>query len=133
MVTLIAGILVACFGVFLVALSAAVFVKPEKATVFLESFASSAKSHYFEQLIRLIAGWSLIVYAPQMCFVGAFSLLGWTIVVTTIGLLLIPWRWHGRFANLVVPVVTRFLNVYGVLSLALGGIVLYAIFCGVTR
>ena len=43
------------------------------------------------------------------------------------GLLILPWRWHHAFAERVLPIVHRFLSVYGLAALAMGCVVLFAL------
>ncbi|MBI3129799.1 MAG: hypothetical protein HYZ13_00430 [Acidobacteria bacterium] len=65
-----------------------------------------------------------------MLFPGAFRMFGWVLVITTGVLLLIPWRWHRRFAERAVPSATRYLSLVGLSSLALGGLLLTAVLRG---
>jgi len=57
----------------------------------------------------------------------AFNLFGWVLLVTSACLLLVPWRWHHRFAQFAVTRVTRYIGLVGVASLVLGGFVLVAV------
>jgi uncharacterized protein YjeT (DUF2065 family) len=49
------------------------------------------------------------------------------LLVTTAGLLIVPWRWHHRFAQRVVPLFTRYIALIGLVSLAIGGLILWAV------
>jgi hypothetical protein len=115
---------------YLIGLAAASFLSPKLAAKFLDSFASSAGAHMAEMVIRLLVGWALVVYSPQMLYSFAFTLFGWVLVVTTVLLLLIPWRWHHKFAQVAVRPLTRRVWLFGVLSLPLGGIILFAVLGG---
>ena len=55
---------------------------PAESSRFLLGFASSRRAHYVELLIRLLVGWSLVVYAPRMFATAAFAAFGWTLIVT---------------------------------------------------
>lgn len=121
----LAAIVVAVFGVALVAFGILSFVRPEPVRRFLRLFASSARAHYTEQTLRLVVGAALVVDAPRMLFADAFSVLGWLIAITAVVLLLVPWRWHHRFAERVIPLVIRFLPLYASVALGLGLFVLY--------
>jgi hypothetical protein len=103
---------------------------PSSAGGFLLGFAGSPSKHYLELAIRLLVGGSFVVLAPRMSFQGVFTIFGWILLATTAGLLLVPWRWHHRFAQRAVPQALRFLPAIGVSSLVLGGLVLAAVFYG---
>lgn len=115
-------------AMFLIGVAAASFFAPELAARFLDSFASSARAHLAEMALRLLAGWAFVVYSPQMLYSSAFTLFGWVLVITSVLLLLIPWRWHHKFAQMAVRPLTRRVWLFGILSLPLGGMILFAAF-----
>jgi hypothetical protein len=112
---------------FLIGLGAASFLTPKLASEFLDSFAGSAGAHLAEMVIRLLVGWALVVQSPKMLYPFAFTLFGWVLVITSVLLLLIPWRWHRKFAQVAVRPLTRRVWIFGVLSLPLGGFILFAL------
>jgi uncharacterized protein YjeT (DUF2065 family) len=61
-----------------------------------------------------------------MEFPGAFQLLGLVLIVTTLGLAALPWRWHQRFAAMSVPAARPYLRGIGVVSIAAGIFVFWA-------
>jgi len=73
-------------------------------------------------------GGALIVRAPATLWPTALNGLGWLLVVTTVLLALLPWRWHRAFAQRSVGAVLRFLPALGLASLGLGALLLYAVF-----
>ncbi|MEH8018453.1 hypothetical protein MN202_14520 [Rheinheimera muenzenbergensis] len=113
-------------ALFLLGLAAVSLVNPRLAVRFLHGFASSARAHYSEVGLRLIVGAALVVAAPEMRFSTAFMLFGWLIIATSIVLLLVPWRWHQRFAQSVLPPLTTRVWLFAVLSLPLAVTLLYA-------
>lgn len=117
-------------GLYLVGLAAVALVSPQKAKRFLSSFASSAPAHFLELFVRLVVGAALISYAPHMKFPGVFTVFGWVLVVTTTGLLAVPWRWHRRFAEWSVPYATRNMRLFALGSLAAGIFVLLSVVLG---
>jgi hypothetical protein len=117
-------------GVFFLSLGSVSLLSPAQASRFLLGFAGSATKHYAELAVRFLVGGAFVIAAPAMRISGLFSLLGWTLLVTTAALLLIPWRWHHRFARRAVPEALRFLPLVGTSSLALGGLVLWSVFRG---
>ncbi len=61
--------------------------------------------------------------------VHLFDFFGWIIIVTTAGLLLVPWQWHHEFGKWAIPLAIRRMKLF-----ALGAAVLAAlIFYGVSR
>ena len=128
MIESLALAIVVLAAVYLIGLAAASVYAPAKTTKFLNSFAGSARVHYMEVGIRLIVGAAIVLAAPSMLYASVFSLFGWIIVVTSIMLLLLPWRWHQRFAQIVVPPLTKRVWLFGLFSFPLGGVILLAIF-----
>lgn len=125
---LIAGTIVVAFGLVLIVLTGVVFGKPALAERFFKTFASSARAHYTEQGIRLLIGVALIVHSPEMWQADLFRLVGWAIVVTSVGLLLIPWQWHHRFGEWAIPLVLRHMRIYALGLLAFGIFLLCGVF-----
>lgn len=107
-------------GLYFVALALVSLRKPERAASFLLGFASSAAAHYLELFLRLVIGGAFVLRAPLMAFPEIFSIMGWVLLGTSAGLLLIPWQWHQRFAQHVVPQALRYLKLMGLCSFALG-------------
>jgi hypothetical protein len=128
--TLVAGWVVVAFGLFLIALTGAVFVKPALAQRFFMSFASSARTHYVEQVLRLLIGTSLVVLSPAMWQGTVFWLLGWAIVVSSVALLLIPWRWHHQLGERVLPIIVRHMRLYAIALFEFGALLLYGVLVG---
>jgi hypothetical protein len=54
----VAGAILVAFGLFLISLAVVVFAKPVVAERFFMSFASSARAHYTEQVVRLQKKWA---------------------------------------------------------------------------
>ncbi len=121
---IISALIVLAFGLSLIGFAVLAFVKRLYAENFLELFASSARSHFTEQILRLVVGTALIIFSPSMWYSDLFRIFGWIIVVTTVGLIVIPWRWHQGFAQKVIPLVIRFLAIYGIASFVLGAFIL---------
>ncbi len=117
-------------GLYFVALAAVSLLAPDLAARFLLGFAGSASAHYFELVIRLAVGGAFLVHAPRMLFSDVFVVFGWVLVITTVGLFVVPWRWHHRFAQQSVPYAVRHLRLIAIVSLVLGGFVLAAVIRG---
>ncbi len=61
-----------------------------------------------------------------MRFSELFRMFGWLIVLTTSGLLLIPWRWHHRFGKWAIPLAIRHIKLYALGAFVLGTFILYS-------
>lgn len=126
--SLVAGAVVVAFSLFLIGLTGVVFARPALAERFFRSFASSARTHYLEQALRLLMGASLVVLSPAMWQPHVFRLIGWAIVLSSVGLILAPWRWHHRFGERLLPMFIRHMRLYGLGAFAFGAFLLYGVF-----
>jgi hypothetical protein len=125
-----AMIVVVAFGLVLVAFTGVTFTSPQVSLRFLMRFASSARAHYAEQVVRLLVGTAIVVASPDMWQPRMFWLFGWAIVISSAALMCMPWRWHHRFGERLRPMVVRYLMVYAVGAFALGALLLYGIVAG---
>ena len=126
----VAAVVVVAFGLLLIVFTGVAFATPAIAERFLMRFASSARTHYVEQIFRLLIGAALVVLSPAMWQPTMFWLVGWAIVVSSAALMCVPWQWHHRFAERMLPIVVRHLRLYAVGSLAFGALLLYGVFAG---
>lgn len=128
--SVVAAVVVVAFGISLIAFPGVALAKPAIAERFLTAFASSARTHYVEQIIRLLIGAALVERAPTMWQPKIFWLVGWAIVVSSAVLLCVPWRWHHRLGERVLPLLVRHLRLYAGGSFAFGALLLYGVFAG---
>ena len=126
-VSLLSGVVVVGFCLFLIGLAAVIATTPSLAERFLRSFASSALAHYTEQALRLLVGAAIVNFASSMWYPELFKLFGWLLVVTAAGLLLIPWQWHQQFGSWVMPPVIRRMRLFALGAAALGAFILYGV------
>jgi hypothetical protein len=128
----VASALVVAFGLALIAFAGVAFAKPVNAERFLSAFASSALTHYVEQVVRLLFGAALVVLSPTMWQPKMFWLFGWAIVVSSAVLLCVPWQWHQQLGERfrILPLLVRHLRLYALGSSALGLLLLYGVFSG---
>jgi hypothetical protein len=117
-------------ALYLLALGIACVAAPTRASRFLSGFATSARVHVIEMAARLAVGAALLVYAPRLPWPSLFVWAGWLLVGTTVVLLAIPWRWHQRFAERVVPQALRYLPLVGIVSVTMGAGLLAAVVVG---
>ncbi len=127
----IAGAILVAFGLFLIGVAVVVFARPAVAERFFMAFASSARTHYSEQLVRLLVGVSLIVRSAAMWHPKFFWFVGWAIALGSILLIITPWQWHQRFGEKIRPTLIRRMKLYAVGLLAFGVLVIYAVLAGV--
>lgn len=123
----VAGAVLVAFGLFLVGLTVVIFTKPSLAERFFMSFASSARAHYTEQVIRLLIGASLVILSPAMWQPNIFWWVGWAIILSSLVLILTPWQWHHRFGTHLLPIMIRRMKLYAVALLAFGILLLYGV------
>jgi len=126
----VAAAIVVVFGLSLITFTGVAFAKPARAERFLMAFASSARTHYVEQSIRILIGAALVVLSSTMWQPKVFWLFGWAIVVSSAALICTPWRWHDRLGERVRPLLVRYLKLYAVGAFALGVLLLYGLFRG---
>ena len=126
-----AAVVVVAFGLSLIAFSGVAFAKPAIAERFLTAFASSARTHYVEQVVRLLVGAALVVRSPIMWQPNMFRLVGWAIVVSSAVLLCVSWQWHHRLGERVLPLLLRHLRLYAAGSFAFGALLVYGVCAGV--
>jgi hypothetical protein len=79
-----------------------------------------------------VVGAALVVLSPAMWQPNVFRLVGWAIAVSSAALMCVPWQWHHRFGERVLPMVIRHLRLYAVGGFAFGLLVLYGVFTGGT-
>lgn len=128
--TAVAGLVVVVTGLGLLGMAMLIVVAPARAERFLSSFAGSARAHYLEQTLRIVAGSALLLFAEEMRFTEAFRILGWLVVGTSAVLVVLPWKWHERFGRWAVPLAIRNMKLYAFGAFALGAFILYAAYGG---
>jgi hypothetical protein len=128
----VAGAILVAFGLFLIGVTVVVFARAAVAERFFMSFASSARTHYTEQVVRLLVGASLVIRAAAMWQPKVFWFVGWAILLSSLVLILTPWQWHHRFGEKVRPMLIRRMKLYAVGLLAFGVLIIFAVFTGVS-
>ncbi len=131
-ITILAAVTVLLAGIWLVGLAVVTFVKPEAVKAFFGRFASSAFTHFFEMLVRLVVGVAFVIYAPQMKFAIVFTAFGWLLIGTTAVLMFVPWKLHKKFADRFLPMMYKWLAVFGVVSFLGGAFIVYSFITGET-
>ncbi|GAA0857744.1 hypothetical protein [Aliiglaciecola litoralis] len=116
------------FAVALIGLAVNAILFPNKTILFLSKFASTARLHIVEMIVRLVVGIAFVIAAPEMLFHSLFYLFGLVLIITSVLLLMMPWRWHHQFAVVVLAPLLRRVWVFAVLSLPLGIFIFIALF-----
>jgi hypothetical protein len=127
MVTLVAGTIVVLSGAYLLGFGVLAIAGPAQALRYLRRFASTFPLHVLELSVRMVVGAAFIRYASQMQLPGVFHTFGIVLATTTLGLALVPWRWHQRLAHKTVPAVERYIPLMGAASIAAGAFVIWAV------
>lgn len=125
--TLIAGAVVLLSAAYLLGFGTIAVVDPARAGSYLTRFAGSVRLHVLELLVRFAVGLAFVGYASHMQFGRAFEAFGAVLLVTTLALALLPWRWHRRFAETSVPAALPYLPLIGVVSIIAGAGVVWAV------
>ena len=115
-------------GVWLIAVSVLMFVRPQSAIRYVGKAASTNLINYSELTLRGIWGIALVSFAEFSKFPEVLEVFGAFLIVTTAILFFVPRKWHARYAiwcsnNLMAPLV-RFLSPF---SLAFGIFLIYAV------
>jgi uncharacterized protein YjeT (DUF2065 family) len=122
----LAGAVVMLAAFYLLGFGALAVVVPARASVYLHGFARSARVHVLELMARVAVGVAFLWYASHMEFTGGFQFFGLILIITTLGLAVLPWRWHQRFAEMSVPAARPYLRGIGIVSIAAGVFVFWA-------
>jgi uncharacterized protein YjeT (DUF2065 family) len=120
-----AGVMLAAF--YLMGFGALAVALPRQASEYLDGFASSVRVHVLELVARFGMGVAFVGYASHMQFTGAFRAFGLILILTTLALAVLPWRWHRRFARAAVPAARPYLAVMGLVSIGAGAFVFWAV------
>lgn len=121
---IIALIIVALTGIWLIGLAAVAVARPDLLKRFFDGFVSSARTHFLEMFLRVMVGVAFVFYSPHLKFPTIFAAFGYLLIVTTAVLIFVPWKIHRRFAEQSLPMVYRFPVLFGLVSLV-GGLFIF--------
>ena len=111
---------------YLLVLGAMIFIRPAAAIRYLDGFASSKPLNSLEAVLRLIAGLAFMGASPEMKHSAVFLWFGALLAVTAIPIMFF-YDLHRRFRPQVGPLVRRFVAVYGIIAIALGAAIAWAL------
>lgn len=132
MIELLSLLFVVLTGLYFIALAGISLFNSDQASRYLLGFAGSRPKHFAELFVRFLVGGAFVLYAPRMFLSDPFSWFGWILIATTIPMTLLPWKLHRKFAQYSVPKALQYVKLIGVISLLLGGFVLFAVLRGST-
>lgn len=73
---------------------------------------------------------SLVHTSPSLPHPPIFHGFGWILIVTSLVMFVVPWRWHRKFAQRAVPQALRYIKLRGVSSIALGATLVASVVWG---
>jgi hypothetical protein len=111
---------------YLIAVGLLIFVRPAVVMRFFEGFASSARINTLEAVLRLIIGLAFMAVSRDMKFPVVFFGFGAVMAVTAIPLMFL-YGLHTRQRVWVIPLVKRILPLMGVIAIALGLLIAWAL------
>lgn len=118
---------IAAFGLLLVAISLLMIVHPETWVDKAVRYCRLPYMHPLEIIIRIGFGVPFIMYAESSRYPFALTGFGYLLVGVGIGLVFVPPSLHRRFGIWSIQKIGRRFRAAGVFSLALGGVLLYAV------
>lgn len=124
---ILSGTVMVIFGLYLISLLIITILNKKVEVKYFSSFASSARAHYIEQILRLIVGLSMLLFSRSMLYAHFFEIFAWIIILSTIILILIPWPWHNKLGKWAIPFTIRNLKFYAVSASIFGVFILYCV------
>jgi hypothetical protein len=112
--------------VYLLSLGATIFIRPSLARRFLGGFATSRALNSLEAILRLIVGLAFMAVSPDTKLPIVFFAFGAVLAVTAIPIMFF-YGLHLRLKPVAVPLIERFLPLYGALAIALGAVIAWAL------
>lgn len=127
----VAFIVVAASGLWLIAVSALMAIRPRHSLQLLDLMVSNLSASNWrlvltEQGLRLLAGLGLIVRSPSSKLPWLFEVGGWFIVASALLIIALPMRWHAAYglwwSRRLTPQIVRAL---APVSAAMGCVLIY--------
>lgn len=111
---------------YLLILGALVFIRPAVVHRFFGGLASSNRVNFFEAALRLVVGLAFMAVSPETKLPLVFFWFGAVLALTAIPLMFL-YRLHKSQAVWVIPLTRRILPLMGVVAIALGALVVWAL------
>lgn len=110
---------------YMLALGALTYLRPSVVHRFFGGLAASWSVNLLEAILRLIVGVALIGASPETRLPHLFFWFGVMLAVTSIPLMFLH-RLHRRQASWVIPLTKRILPLMGIVAIALGSLIVWA-------
>jgi hypothetical protein len=111
---------------YLLILGALVFIRPAVVNRFFEGFASSGRINFLEAALRLINGLAFVAVSPETKLPVVFFWFGAVLAITAIPMMFL-YRFHKRQAVWAIPFAKRILPLMGVVAIAIGVLIAWAL------
>ena len=111
---------------YLLILGALMFVRPAVVHRFFGGFASSNRVNFLEAAVRLVVGLAFMGVSAETKLPLVFFGFGAVLAVTAIPLMFL-YRLHKAQAGWVIPFTRRFLPLMGVVAIAVGALIAWAV------
>ena len=116
----------ACIA-FLLILGALVFIRPAVVNRFIEGFVTSGRRiNFLEVALRLIASLAFVAVSPETKFPVVFFWFGAVLAITAIPMMFLH-RFQKSQAVWAIPFAKRIMPLMGVLAIALGVLIAWAL------
>lgn len=126
MILEIAKWIVLFFGIFIIFIGFVMLFYPKIARQTLRKAGSTNFINYAEITSRLIPAIALILYADLSKYPEAFKIFGWTMLITSLVLYLVPRKIHHKFsmksADILKPIYFQLISPFAFLF---GGLIIY--------
>ena len=117
--------LIASFGFLMIFICILMAINPARFSAGILLFSEKKWFHIFEILSRAIAGMIFIVYSGSTLYPSVFTLLGYVLLGVAIGLIILAPKRHKAFAVWAAHNFENKFRPIGILSIPLGGLIIY--------
>lgn len=121
--------IVILFGVFFIAVSLLMLIKPKSARATLRKAGSTNFINYAEITIRIIPAIGLVLSAEYSKFPHFFTTLGWFMIGTSFILYFVPRNLHHNFSNRCADfLIPKYFQWISPISFLVGIIIIYSVY-----
>lgn len=117
--------LIASFGVLMTFICTFMVVNPKRFSETIVTFSKQKWFHVVEISARAIMGVICIKYSDSTLYPTIFNILGYGLIVVAIGLVCLAPKKHKKFALWVAQNFESKFRVIGIISMPLGGVIIY--------
>ena len=126
MIIEIAEWIVVLFGFFIILVGFIMLINPKKARETLRKAGSTIFINYAEITLRIIPATALILYSDLSKYPIAFKIFGWTMLITSLVLYVVPRKMHHKFSIKSADILKPFyFQLISPLAFLLGILILY--------